>query len=550
MNDATLPHGMPRGASVSKLAEQGTVKKPPGKGSASRQSTVLRGLQLGFPVDSSSEAGYGDPVAETQMIITIDDLHPYERNPRRSNPNPEYASIKESIRNAGLHHPLTITKRPGEDFYIVESGGNTRLQILRELWEETKDEKFYRLSVVFKPWSKESTVLAKHLIENNVRGEMTFWDNATGFMELKALLEDEAGQSGVSLRRFEEMLRSEGVSCNKTDLAKFGFAVNYLKPLGAALPYLPSRAVAEIQPRFNQLKQFAEKHVNLSEDMLYEEILNPAMMAFGERFSALVGDERKVAFDTDALLRGCEEALSSHLGIELKGLQIALAGGQVDPGVPPVTSGSNPAVSAPASDRKRVQKYPENEDKASGSPEAVHKSSSSANGLPIESFAAAQTDHDVSREIAAGEENPDPLQTILQEARHFAGFVDVLDVLRVDEALPFGFWVEVKALDPDADSLKHIGWWVLCSLSGQLHGEFLATMPSESAWRQAMDGDHDAATATLGGLPDFLNFHHVWALDADGFSQELFDSYIRLLKAMRSFKAAEPSRFGGMGGMQ
>ncbi len=38
------------------------------------------------------------------------------------------------------------------DIYIFSDGGNTRYQILKELWEETGDQRFYRIHVLFKPW--------------------------------------------------------------------------------------------------------------------------------------------------------------------------------------------------------------------------------------------------------------------------------------------------------------------------------------------------------------------------------------------------------------
>lgn len=58
------------------------------------------------------------------MLVPLDQLRAFDLNPRiRRNPN--YDEIKESIRNRGLEHPPQITQRPGENFYIIASGGNT-----------------------------------------------------------------------------------------------------------------------------------------------------------------------------------------------------------------------------------------------------------------------------------------------------------------------------------------------------------------------------------------------------------------------------------------
>ena len=68
--------------------------------------------------------------------VEITRIHSYERNPRRSQ-NPEYDRIKASILESGMDQALSITQRPGETDYIVQAGGNTRLQILKELYETT-----------------------------------------------------------------------------------------------------------------------------------------------------------------------------------------------------------------------------------------------------------------------------------------------------------------------------------------------------------------------------------------------------------------------------
>ncbi len=557
------PHGMPRGASVAALAEQGAVSPSPRRGASKRRDAVLQGLGIGLPVEESTHAEYGDPVAETPMVLTIDQMRPYDRNPRRTSPNPNYHEIKVSIRNSGLHNTLRVTRRPGEDLYMIEAGGNTRLQILHELWEETRDERFYRHSVVFTPWKAESRVLAKHLIENNVRGDMTFWDNAEGFMELKTLLEQEAGNV-ISLRQFEDILRQEGVPSSKSDLARFNFAVSRLFPLGPALPRLTARIVSDLQPRFNLLKRFAEKHSNLSEDVLYEEVLGPAMVVHGERITTAIEvslgvEVERASFDTEALVALCEESLATRCEVELTWLQMVLDGLKRNPDSPiedlvkPVDpqEPENPPVDPKINDGEPVvAEQPPGKGKVAKAPreESADDQHGHGDGEQREEASDPVEIHPEGGEVLVVAAAPQPkteeelLPAIIQDVRLFAGHVDVLDALRHDDALPYGFWVDVIPLDPGADALKHIGWWVLCALSGQLHGEFTQRLPEDATWRNAMENDQGAVDHTLGGLPDFLHFHHIWALD--GFPQDLFDIYLRLLGSMRWLKALYPERFG------
>lgn len=110
-------------------------------------------LSEGFTSNAPLVGTLTDPIAETQVIATLDELAPYELDPRLTR-NPRYDEIKESIRERGLDAPLVITRRPGGKHYIIRNGGNTRLAILRELWTETKDERCFRIPCLFRPWSE------------------------------------------------------------------------------------------------------------------------------------------------------------------------------------------------------------------------------------------------------------------------------------------------------------------------------------------------------------------------------------------------------------
>ena len=113
----------------------------------------------------------------TTWRVPLVQIHPYERNPRLS-PNPEYDRIKDSIRQHGLDQPLVITQRPGASDYIVHSGGNTRLKVLKELFAESGDPRHALVPCLFRPWRSESDVLLAHLRENDIRGSLTFIDKA------------------------------------------------------------------------------------------------------------------------------------------------------------------------------------------------------------------------------------------------------------------------------------------------------------------------------------------------------------------------------------
>ncbi len=85
------------------------------------------------------------------MVVTLDELRPYELDPRLTR-NPLYVmKSRPRSANAASDAPPPITRRPGSDHYIIRNGGNTRPAILRELWAETRDERFFRIGCLFRP---------------------------------------------------------------------------------------------------------------------------------------------------------------------------------------------------------------------------------------------------------------------------------------------------------------------------------------------------------------------------------------------------------------
>ena len=131
-----------------------------------------------------------DPITRSRKTITLDQLRPYDHNPRQSR-NPKFDSILASIETRGLDHPPNISRRhPDDNHYIIIDGGNTRLEILNILYDkysrlakETNEEsqrleyllmaeRFYRIDCVFRPWISESDTLAGHMSENEERGDI------------------------------------------------------------------------------------------------------------------------------------------------------------------------------------------------------------------------------------------------------------------------------------------------------------------------------------------------------------------------------------------
>ena len=187
-------------------------------------------LAAGFERVGPSATALSDPIADTPMVVTLDQLRPYDHDPRKKR-NPAYEEIKASIRERGLDAAPAITRRPGEDHYIIRNGGNTRLAILRELWSETKDERFFRISCLFRPWPERGEIVALtgHLAENELRGGLTFIERALGGEKAREFYELE---SGIPLSQSElaRRLAADGYPVQQSHISRMADAVRYLLP--------------------------------------------------------------------------------------------------------------------------------------------------------------------------------------------------------------------------------------------------------------------------------------------------------------------------------
>ena len=187
-------------------------------------------LASGFERSGPSATTLSDPIADTPMVVTLDQLHPYDHDPRKKR-NPVYEEIKASIRERGLDAAPAITRRPGDDHYIIRNGGNTRLAILRELWSETKDERFFRVSCLFRPWPERGEIVALtgHLAENELRGGLTFIERALGVEKAREFYELESG-STLSQSELARRLAADGYPVQQSHISRMADAVRYLLP--------------------------------------------------------------------------------------------------------------------------------------------------------------------------------------------------------------------------------------------------------------------------------------------------------------------------------
>ncbi|AJJ24047.1 ParB family protein [Yersinia enterocolitica] len=183
------------------------------------------------------------PVSEMAMVLTLDQLRPNPDNPRTTR-NRKFEDIKASIRTRGLDSIPKVTRVPdGEDVYIFSDGGNTRYQVLCELWQETGDERFYRIHTIFKPWPGRLQCVIGHLTEDEIRGELTYIEKSFGIHKARTIWEDELGRV-VTLRELSQLLNQQGYPIHSSTISRMEDTLKHLYPV---LPALLDSGLPRIQ---------------------------------------------------------------------------------------------------------------------------------------------------------------------------------------------------------------------------------------------------------------------------------------------------------------
>ncbi|TYA28644.1 ParB family protein [Aggregatibacter actinomycetemcomitans] len=213
---------------------------PTNKKNKAQLDAIAKGLNV-QPISNTSTtyqtaAAANYPTQGQYITVTLDKLRPYEHNPRKTR-NPNFEIIKESIRRRGLDHKPNITQRPGEPYYIIADGGNTRIQALKELFTETQDQRFWSIECLYKPWKGDSAdsveaeldLLIGHLIENDTRADLSFIEKALGIQQAKEYYEKKLGKE-LSARELSTELEKDGYIIHYTMVAKMGRCIQFLYP--------------------------------------------------------------------------------------------------------------------------------------------------------------------------------------------------------------------------------------------------------------------------------------------------------------------------------
>lgn len=544
--------------------------------------------QIGRPSRPMSHTPTLDPRADMDdsfSILPIGDVEPYQHNPR-TGPNPRYNDIRASIIADGITNPLTVTRRPESSKYHPYGGGNTRLAIAKEL-QANGDARFDTIKVIVKRWPGDANVISAHLAENEMRGDITFWEKAQGVASFKQAHEQEHDMV-LSTSELGKELKFHGINFGTRVIQNFAFAVEHLALIG---PWLKATEVNEIiRPGLAGAMSVASK---FDVDSIFVESV---LLKHRDQVLAIITynkdveeDQRKaVELDAAELVADLHEALATAIGVsadviplmisavesnsritadELKAIQIRrTASAQASAGA------QTPAAPAPAAPQRSLTGMlggvpPAPQPPAAGAANASAPTTASPAANPS-TAPVPSGQNQASLSAGARQRNPglpenvsetDPTAHILSLVLDISDLVLLSDCILHVKDMPFGYCMDLpEALDkvgsqtlPEMQvQVRGAAWKFLASVSGQLDPQWFTFASADvSSWtrsalagptvfRQNYERSLRGFTAESGDPAMLLvEIYHVFNVPDLGYLT------VQLLRAMEQLRLDHPERF-------
>lgn len=536
--------GQPLGVSPSTTAAT-TAPSPVGmtqqqKAAAAREGIAESALSVKAPGSASPSL---NPTSDTPVMwMGVDDIETYEKNPRHD-PNEAYDDIRHAVLTQGVQGVIVVTRIPGRNKYVCAKGANTRLKIIKSLWQELRDPRFERIMVQIVMWRGHAAAITDHIIENTVRGAMSFWDMA---LACQSIRNEIAAEEGVqpSANKLADMIEAMGKSVDRATLSRY---LHTAEHFGAVKSYVDTPVVRVLIPTTNALLRLALKW-GLSEAQAWDE-MHASLERYAERFASHSDTGDAQSFDAADCAKALEASMAVRLQLTSYQLSFALTALQRAPNAPkdelltdPEPVDSRMGAGAPASVQDEFgddAEEPQGSDQIWGgaperarqTPDGPRHSEATAetieheDGRPHGSRPAGTSPEQVALELAKESREGKPsggtshasktlsvdeaLDAVITAAADFAEACFVGDWLVTGHALPYGYFMDIR--DCVVDQLPLLrepvpgcedarirvgGWWMAASLSKQWSVDETLLLPVKSGWRVIWGREHDNVMST------------------------------------------------------
>lgn len=445
--------------------------------------------------------------------INLDELVEYEKNIRKE-VNPRYAEIKESIRVQGITNQLSVTKHPITGKFIPFAGGNTRIRILKELFEETGDIKYKNLDVVVMPFTDHLSLLVNHFAENELRGDVSFWEKAKGILMIKSELQTDHDRF-VTAVDVQKVAKAKGLDFSLRVLRLYFFATDKLAPIGPWLEF--KSTLVSLSPTWGELEAICK--LSSVENAEFFAAMQNCLQITANELEAQVqstgnasaeSDEKAVKLDIPELIKDMKGVAANLLKVDTPILEALLTIVSMEKGM---TSERLAALKRTAIDEAKsanalgamgkqnsaqAQQRPllgavvgvKKADGAVSQPASLQSDAKASN--PNNSVADGNTPVSNGQQIEAGSGLAASVQNQLRGILEYLHLHHCIDLF---PAAPLGYFMDlpdggipIQSGAPGSDGVfrtLQMGMWkMLASISGQFDLRMVQAMPDTSKWKR------------------------------------------------------------------
>lgn len=143
----------------------------------------------------------------------------------------DYIRLRESIKNCGMLEPLVVNRASTRTRRKLIGGGESRLEILKSLHEETGDPKFLVVDCVARRSPRPLRRILSHEVQNDVRTKKFFIERASSVLHCVQYAQTENGWNKLSQLEAVTFLRDQGLPISPSMYSQMVYAVDRLLPL-------------------------------------------------------------------------------------------------------------------------------------------------------------------------------------------------------------------------------------------------------------------------------------------------------------------------------
>ncbi|MBK6600592.1 MAG: hypothetical protein IPG28_03285, partial [Betaproteobacteria bacterium] len=242
-----------------------------------RRRLVAESLQVGNPGNNARDlVGQSDPRTESQIELSIDEIRPYENNPRRA-ANAKFDDIEESIRTSGLKKHAHRHAAPASRTSSSRPAATALLALRQLSGRDARSALPQAGGAVSSPGDpkprhhrapdRERAAWRDDLLGQGVRNRRA-----------EVATRSRAGPN-PGLRPLEDALHALGLSVNTATLGLISLPPSGCEPSAGGDRSL-GLDVKTIQPRLNALKRHAQARTSITDDELYAQVFEPVFRRF------------------------------------------------------------------------------------------------------------------------------------------------------------------------------------------------------------------------------------------------------------------------------